>query len=157
MQKYMCACVYLSVSFFKEFEIYKYINSQKDKLRIPKYRNMCLDAQSCLILCDLMDSNQPGSSVHGFSRKNTGVGCCFLLQGISWTRDWTLGSCFYYVGRQIVYCSRHLGSPSRNIYKANIEQNNVWISYWTWGYEFGSKCHKWPRPRKKRYPKIHNI
>ena len=49
--------------------MHKYINSQKDKLRILISRNMCLDAQSCLILCDAMDCNQPDSSVHGFSRE----------------------------------------------------------------------------------------
>ena len=30
----------------------------------------------------------PSSSVHGFSRKNTGVGCYFLLQGIFPTQGW---------------------------------------------------------------------
>ena len=39
--------------------------------------------QSCPTLCDPMDSSLPGSSVHGDSPgKNTGVGCCALLQGI---------------------------------------------------------------------------
>ena len=44
---------------------------------------LCLVAQSCLTLCDLMDCSPPGSSVHGDSTgKNTGVGCHALLQGI---------------------------------------------------------------------------
>ena len=81
MQKYMWACIYLSASFFKEFDIHKYINSQKDKLRIPIYRNMCLDAQSCLILCDPMDSKQPGSPVHGFSRQESWSGLLFPPPG----------------------------------------------------------------------------
>ena len=39
--------------------------------------------QSCLTLCDPMDSSPPGSSIHGDSPgKNTGVGCHALLQGI---------------------------------------------------------------------------
>ena len=45
--------------------------------------------QLCPTLCDSMDCSLLGSSVHGFSRheywekkKNTGVGCHFLLQGI---------------------------------------------------------------------------
>ena len=39
--------------------------------------------QSCLILCDPMDSSPPGSSVHGDSPgKNTGVGSHSRLQGI---------------------------------------------------------------------------
>ena len=38
--------------------------------------------QSCLTLCDPMDCSPPGSSVHrDFPGKNTGVGCCALLQG----------------------------------------------------------------------------
>ena len=37
--------------------------------------------QSCLTLCDPVDSSPPGSAVPGiFPSKNTGVGCHFLLQ-----------------------------------------------------------------------------
>ena len=37
---------------------------------------LCLVAQSCLTLCDPMDCNPPGSSVHGVSTgQNTAVGC----------------------------------------------------------------------------------
>ena len=44
---------------------------------------LCLVAQSCLTICNPMDSSPPGSSVHGDSPgKNTGVGCHALLQGI---------------------------------------------------------------------------
>ena len=44
---------------------------------------LCLVAQSCLTLCDLMGCSPPGSSVHWYSPgKNTGVGCHGLLQGI---------------------------------------------------------------------------
>ena len=44
---------------------------------------LCLVAQLCPSLCDLMDCNLPGSSVHGVSLgKNTGVGCHVLLQWI---------------------------------------------------------------------------
>ena len=39
--------------------------------------------QSRPILCDPMDCSPPGSSVHGILQaRNTGVGCCALLQGI---------------------------------------------------------------------------
>ena len=38
--------------------------------------------QLCLTFCDPMDCSPPGSSVHEFSSKNTGVGCHALLQGI---------------------------------------------------------------------------
>ena len=44
---------------------------------------LCLVTQSCPILCDSMDCDLPGSSVHGDSPdKNTGVGCHAFLQGI---------------------------------------------------------------------------
>ena len=44
---------------------------------------LCLLAQSCPTLCDPMDCNLPGSSVHGDSSgKNTRVGCHALLQRI---------------------------------------------------------------------------
>ena len=37
---------------------------------------LCLAGQSCLTLCDPMDCNLPGSSIHGDSPgKNTGVRC----------------------------------------------------------------------------------
>ena len=40
--------------------------------------------QSCLTLCNPMNCSLPGSSVHEIDSlgKNTGVGCCALLQGI---------------------------------------------------------------------------
>ena len=44
-------------------------------------RLLCLVTHSCLTLCDPMDCSPSGSSVHGDSPgKNTGVGCCALLQ-----------------------------------------------------------------------------
>ena len=40
--------------------------------------------QSCPTLCDPMNCGPPGSSVHGDSPgKSTGVGCHFLLQGVT--------------------------------------------------------------------------
>ena len=36
--------------------------------------------QSCPTLCDPIDGSPPGSLSRGFSSKNTGVGCHFLLQ-----------------------------------------------------------------------------
>ena len=38
--------------------------------------------QSCLILCDPIDYNPPGSFLHGILHKNTRVDCHTLLQGI---------------------------------------------------------------------------
>ena len=40
--------------------------------------------QSCPTLCDPLDCSLLGSSVHGFSHKNTGVGCNFLLHKAAW-------------------------------------------------------------------------
>ena len=43
---------------------------------------LCLVAQFCPTLCDLMDRSPPGFSAHGDSPgMNTGVGCHALLQG----------------------------------------------------------------------------
>ena len=43
---------------------------------------LCLVTQLCPTLCDPMDCNLQGSSVHGDSpSRNTGVGCHALLQG----------------------------------------------------------------------------
>ena len=42
--------------------------------------------QSCLTLCNPMDSSLPGSSARHFSGKNAGVGCHVLFQGIFQTQ-----------------------------------------------------------------------
>ena len=65
---------------------------------------LCLIAQSCLILCNPMDSSPPGSSVHGDSPgKHIGVGCHALLQG-SFPTNPGLSPC-----RWILYCLSHQG------------------------------------------------
>ena len=69
---------------------------------------LCLDAQLCLTLCSPMDCSPPGSSVHGDSPgKNTGVGCCDLLQGIFPTQGSKPGlpHC-----RRVLYQLSHQGS-----------------------------------------------
>jgi len=52
--------------------------------------NVCVQARLlklCLTLCDPMNYRPPSSSVHGDSAgKNTGMGCCALLQGIFQTQ-----------------------------------------------------------------------
>ena len=71
--------------------------------------SVCLVTQSCLTLCDPVDCNPPGFSVHGDSPgKNTVVGCHILLQGILPTQGLNPGlpHC-----RQILYCLSHKGSP----------------------------------------------
>ena len=69
---------------------------------------VCLVAQSYLTLCDPMDCSPPGSSFHGDSPgKNTGVGCCSLLQ-IFPTQGSNPGLLHY---RQILYHVIYQVSP----------------------------------------------
>ena len=74
---------------------------------------LCLVAQSCLNLCDPMDSSPPGSSVHGDSSgKKTGIGSHALLQRIFPTQGLNPGlpQC-----RQILYHLSHQGSPDHKL------------------------------------------
>ena len=74
------------------------------------YSVLCLLAQSCPTLCNLMDYSPLGSSVHGDSPgKNTGVGCHAFLQGIFVTQGPNPGLPH---GRQLLYHLSHQGSPS---------------------------------------------
>ena len=60
--------------------------------------------QSCLTLCDPMDCSPLGSSLHGDSPgKNTGAGCCALLQGIFPTQGSNLSLLWVLHCRQILY------------------------------------------------------
>ena len=67
-----------------------------------------LVAQLYLTLCEPMDCSL--TSVHGIaqSRKNTGVGCHFLLQGIFLTQGLNSGLLHC---RQMLYQLSHQGSP----------------------------------------------
>ena len=73
---------------------------------------LCIVAQSCLTLCDLMDCSPSGCSVHrdspGKNTGNTGVGCYALLQRNFPTQGLNSGlpHC-----RQIIYQVSHQGSP----------------------------------------------
>ena len=70
---------------------------------------MCLVAQSCLTVCNPMDSSLSGTSVHGDSPgKNTGVGCHALLQGIFPIQGLNPGPLHC---RRILYCLSHKGNP----------------------------------------------
>ena len=59
----------------------------------------------CLTLCKPMDCSCPGSSVHGIlpPGKNTGMGCCALLQGIFPTQGSKLHLLWLLHCRQIPY------------------------------------------------------
>ena len=69
---------------------------------VEYYAVLCLVAQSCPTLCDPMDYSLPGPSVlpGDFPRKNTGVGSCSFLQGISPTQGSNPGLPYC---RQILY------------------------------------------------------
>ena len=72
---------------------------------------LCLVAWSFLTLCDPVDCNLPGSSVHGESPgKNTGVNCHALLQGIFPTQGSNPG---FPHCRQILYQLSHQESRQR--------------------------------------------
>ena len=70
---------------------------------------LCLVAQSCPTLCIPMDCSLPGSSVYGDSpRKNTGVGCPALLQGIFPAQGLNPGLLHH---KGVLYRLSHQGSP----------------------------------------------
>ena len=66
--------------------------------------------QSCLTLCDSMDSSPPGSSVHGIPGKDTGVDCVAFSRGSSQPRDQTQVSYVSCISRQVLYHEGHLRS-----------------------------------------------
>ena len=91
------------------------------KLFILHVCECLLVAQSCPVLCDPMDCNPSGSSVHGDSPgKDTGMGSHFLLQGIFPTRGSTLGLLNH---RQIVYRLSHQ-SINSVIFKRTQKRTN---------------------------------
>ena len=70
---------------------------------------LCLALQSCPTLCDPMDCDWPGSSVHGDSlSKHTGVGC-HAFQGIVPTQGLNPGLLHC---RCILYPLSYQGSPN---------------------------------------------
>ena len=81
--------------------------------RHSKGRNACFVAQSCPALCNPMDCNPPGTSVHWDSLgKNTRVGCQAFLQGIFPTQGLKAGLLHC---RQILYCLSHQESLEAGI------------------------------------------
>ena len=66
-----------------------------------------LVARSCLTLCDPMGPGAHQAPLWNSLSKNTGVGCCSLLQGIFQTQGSNLGL----YCRQILYRLSHQGSP----------------------------------------------
>ena len=71
----------------------------------------CLVAKLCLTLCDPMDCSPPGSLCPWDSPdKITGLGCHFLLQGISPTQRLNLCPLHPLHCRQILYRLSHQGN-----------------------------------------------
>ena len=69
----------------------------------------CLLAQLCPVLWDPMDCIPPGSSIHQISQASILESAAIPFSwGSSQPRDWTRVFC---IGRQILYCLRHQGSP----------------------------------------------
>ena len=88
------------------------------KLATFNLRTQCVCGQLLIVstLCDPMNCNPPGSSVHGiFPARLLGAGCHFLLQGICLTQG--LNPCFWHLLHWYVDSLplSHLGSPMDNI------------------------------------------
>ena len=89
----------------------------------------CLDAKLCLTLCNPMDCNPPGSSIHGISQASVleWVAISFST-GSSQSRDWTYVCC---IERQILYHCATRGAPLYTIYNLYTDRHVIytWISY----------------------------
>ena len=65
---------------------------------------VCVCAQSCLTLGNLMDYSLPGSTAHGiFQAGKMKWVAISSSRGSSWPMDWTCVSCISCIGRQILY------------------------------------------------------
>ena len=90
---FLCSgrCHFLSLSHISSYLQREPSSAFMTQLRMPLHglsaprlcvQHACMPS-ACPILCHPMDYSPPGSSVHGFPDKNTGVGCHFLLKGSS--------------------------------------------------------------------------
>ena len=84
--------------------------------------------QSCPTLCHPMDCSPPGSSIHGFLGKSTGVGCHFLLQGIFPTWGSNPGLPHF---RQTLYRLSHQGSLSYRLKRSTLLNVHLigWVNW----------------------------
>ena len=85
----------------------EYLKNTNSKHNLVDDYRMChaQPLQSCLTLCNAMESSPPGSSVHGDSPgKNTGVGCHVFLQGIFPTQESNPCLLSLLHCRRILYC-----------------------------------------------------
>ena len=90
---------------------------------VPLITSLCVHAQLCLTLCDLMDCSPLGSSDHGISQARIleWVTVSFS-RGSSQTREQTRVSCASCIGRQVLYQLNHRRRPLEII---NFNQYNI--------------------------------
>ena len=112
--------------------------------------------QSSPTLCDPVDHNLPGSSVHGdFSGKNTGVGCHALLQGIFLTQGSNLGLLWLLHYKWILYHwaagkAQDQAIPLLDIYPVQSSHSVTSDSLWPHGLQHTRPpC---PSPTPRVYP-----
>ena len=105
---------------FKYYQVGKIFTSLKTHAWPPTMWPCVKSFQSCPTLCDPMDCNPPGSSVHGIlqARKLEWVSMPSFM-GSFWPRDWTRVSYVSCIGRQILYQWRHLGNPPCDLGQVN--------------------------------------
>ena len=87
---------------------------------------VCMPAkslQSCLTLCDPMEDSPPGFSVHGILQARILEWVAISSsRGSSQPRDRTCISYVSYIGKQVVYHQRQLGSPLTSVLKPKAKQ-----------------------------------
>ena len=89
------------------------------------YKGMC--TQLYQTLCDPMDCSPPGSSVHGILQARILEWLAMpSFRGSSRPGDGTHVSCISYIGRQVLYHQRHLGSPSIFI---SVSTSQNWLQF----------------------------
>ena len=93
---------------------------------------VCVCVCSRVGLCDPVDYNLSGFSVHGiFPGKNTGVGCHFLLQGIFPAQTSNGVSC---IGRQILFrwATREAQLFRKSLFKSCLLKSPLNLTFLIW-------------------------
>ena len=89
--------------------------------------------QSCLILCNSMDSIPPGSSIHGINQARILEWVVMpSSRGSSWPRDRTC------IGRQVLYQECHLGSLFLILWLNNSYNMKLWLQNIYWAGSFNN-------------------
>ena len=127
-------------TFYSEYCIWRYfreLEAPSDGVLLtavdllPHVLCVCLDAQTCLTLCDSLDCSPPGSSVLGISQARTLEWVAISFSGgFSWPRDRTCVSC---IGRRIVY---HWASRESNTWMCRKKMLLLAVGHWSAMKEF---------------------